>query len=224
METSNGTLERPYGSFSDSELAEVFKSGTLSDKDTVEVGRILLTRGFRPADVGPTFSPKPVPRIWVGFIFAATVFVCEFLDEGLGIREKLGGGKLDLTAVASIFGFMYWLFCIGRFHTIVQRISFSTYPISPAAAVIKNFLPFYNLYWTVKWPITFTKFVKSGEAWIVPGLLTGMTILLGAVLTRVLDGSVGLAVMYCGLLYTASKLRKRLRETTERERIEAQGA
>lgn len=222
METPNGTFKTPYASLSDPELVELFKGGALSDKDTVEVGKLLLARGFRPAGVGPAFSPKPVPRIWIGFVFAAMVLACEFLDEGLGIREKLGGGKLDLTALAFIFGFMYWLFCIGRFHTIVQRISFSTYPISPAAAVCKNFRPFYNLYWTVEWPIKFIKFVKSGETWAIPGLLTGMSILAGVILSRVFDRSVGLAVMYCGFPYMASKLRIRLKETTGQQQANTQ--
>ncbi len=81
-----------------------------------------------------------LPHVWIGFLFAAAFLIGEsvlvyFEDEVTGI--------LKLLPIA-LGGWIYWLFCVYRFHKVVNEVSAQQYPFSPGEAVGKHFIPFYN--------------------------------------------------------------------------------
>ena len=56
-----------------------------------------------------------------------------------------------------IIGFSYWMFCVHRYHKILNEI-FPEYPITPNRAVGYHFIPLYHLFWVFRWLKTLTDF------------------------------------------------------------------
>ena len=184
MEIKKEDLVKRYSTLSDQELIEVHKSGDLTDialsaiKD--ELNRRSLTEkeiesiahqrqqekieAFKKAEI-----PK-VPKVWIGFIFAATFFAGEFVVP-IGLEEKY----FPIFTFIGFIGFGYWLSCIHRFHQILDTLTIDEYVISPGKAVLFHFIPFYNLYWIFKWPIELSKFINGlGNVTMVNGGFIGL--------------------------------------------------
>ena len=83
-----------------------------------------------------------VPRVWIGFIFAAAYLVAEFAVVLLSDGEQLNA----LLLIIAIGGWFYWLYCVHRFHRILEEMSSARYPISTGQAVAGHIIPFYNFY------------------------------------------------------------------------------
>jgi hypothetical protein len=165
---------------------------------------------------GTAFSAEPVPplrKTWIGFALALALLVVEVLSVGAGDSPGL---SLALV-VLSLAGAIYWLTCIQRFHTILRQISprvagEPTYPITPGQAVGYHFIPFYNLFWLFKWPMTLTSFLQeNSKVRMMPGPLLGLLAFLG-VLGRLADGAIGLAVLFVVVAYISGKLRQAVGE------------
>ncbi|HTG32327.1 MAG TPA: hypothetical protein VLB76_05305 [Thermoanaerobaculia bacterium] len=163
-----------------------------------------------------TYSQEPVPplrKIWIGFAFAFAFLVGEgvYLAAGESPAAKLG------PLMAAFAGWFYWLACVQRFHTILNRISprvagAPTYPITPSQAVGYHFIPFFNLFWLFKWPMVLSKYLRENTSVrMVPGALLGLLGFLGLLL-RVVDGFLGLSVMFCVAFYISRKLREAVAE------------
>lgn len=164
------------------------------------------------------FSTAPLsrlPRIWVGFLFAFAFFVAEIV---LLMRGYTGGFSLVLTAIAlSAWG--YWLFCVHRFHKILEEFArmpgAPAYPVTPGEAVGQHFIPVYNFFWTVKWPMEMTQYLKEqASVEMIPGVFLGIAVLVSLVLRMVVDGFLGLTLMYCVGWYISRKLRRVMAERT----------
>jgi hypothetical protein len=155
----------------------------------------------RPARSSP-------PWVWFGFVFAGTFLISEFVVVFMELDESVT--KL-LFVVIVLAGGIYWLFCIHRFHKILGEMSVNRYPISPAEAVSKHFIPFYNVYWLFAWPLTLTRYLNArGHVRMVSGGVLGF-LLLVSVLLRYADGAVGLALMFSVGLYISAKLRQHIK-------------
>ncbi|MEO6192690.1 MAG: hypothetical protein ABIS20_06745 [Thermoanaerobaculia bacterium] len=156
----------------------------------------------------------PLHKIWIGFAFAFAFLAAEIVDAAVGGQSP--GTKLVLLG-AAIAGWYYWLTCVQRFHTILNQISprvarASTYPITPRQAVSYHFIPFYNLFWLFKWQMVLSKYLRENTSVrMVPGSLLGLLSLL-ALLLRVVDGFLGLSVMFFVGLYISRKLREAIAE------------
>jgi hypothetical protein len=166
------------------------------------------------------YSQEPVPtlrRIWVGFALAFAFLVAEFVDVAAGDSP---GAKMGLLGTA-IAGWLYWLACVQRFHTILNQISphvagASTYPITPGQAVGYHFIPFYNFFWLFKWPMALSEFLrKNTSVRVAPGSLLGLLSFLGMLL-RFVDGFLGLSVIFFVGLYISRKLRQAVAEYESR--------
>ncbi|MEA2174587.1 MAG: hypothetical protein QOD00_2179 [Blastocatellia bacterium] len=147
-----------------------------------------------------------LPWVWFGYIFAFAFLVAEVLHVALDLSE---GFKLILILIA-LSGWIYWLFCVSRFHKILEELSAGRYPIDPPKAVGYHFVPFYNFYWLFKWPRVLANYLNErGRVRIVNGYLLGFMLLLSAIL-RLFDGALGLACLYTVTLYISSKLRRHI--------------
>jgi hypothetical protein len=147
------------------------------------------------------------PWVWFGFLFALAFLVAELLYVALDLDQQ----SFQVVFILIILtGWIYWLFCVHRFHKILGEMTFNRYPISPGEAVGKHFIPFYNLYWLFAWPSTLSKHINSrGHVRMLPGGVIGFLLLL-SIFLRYLDGAFGLAVTFGVGLYISAKLRRHM--------------
>jgi hypothetical protein len=147
------------------------------------------------------------PWVWFGFLFALAFLVAEILEVALDLDQQSFQVLFVLIVLA---GWIYWLFCVHRFHKILGEMTGDRYPISPAEAVAKHFIPFYNFYWVFAWPSTLSKHINSrGHVRMIPGGLIGF-LLLVSLLMRYVDGAFGLAMTFGVGLYISAKLRQHM--------------
>ena len=148
------------------------------------------------------------PWVWVGFLFAFAFLIGEFVVVLTGMEDSTG--NLLLIAIA-VCGFIYWLFCIYRFHKILREMSGNSYPISPGEAAGKHFIPIVNLIWVFQWPTEFVDYINArGRVRMMSGKLIGLFLLISFLL-RFVDGAVGLACLFGVTLYLSAKLRKHMK-------------
>jgi hypothetical protein len=165
---------------------------------------------------GVTFRLEPVPplrKIWIGFALAFAYLVAEIFYSETG---RSSGAALVMIA-AAIAGWMYWLSCVQRFHTILRQISphvdgAPTYPITSGQAVGYHFIPFLNFVWLFKWPMTMARFLRENSSVrMMSGFVLGLLVFCGQVM-RVFDGFLGLFWSFLVTLYISRKLQQAVAE------------
>ncbi|HEX8168811.1 MAG TPA: hypothetical protein VF601_23870 [Beijerinckiaceae bacterium] len=145
----------------------------------------------------------PLPSVWPGFVIAGLFFAVEIGE--LIIDPSRGEDHTPLSLLVAIGGAVYWYFCVYRIHQVLRDITGGTYPIGPWRAALLQLVPFFNFYWLVHWPNKLADFLKSsgipmGRYW------PGLTIIAGMFMLRLVDGSIGLAVVFGVLLYIRRRL------------------
>lgn len=164
----------------------------------------LLNSDQQPEDRPARSSP---PWVWFGFVFAFAFLVAEFLDVLLDVDKD---SFQLLLVVIVLAGWIYWLFCVHRFHKILGEMAGNRYPIGAGEAVGKHFIPFYNFYWLFAWPSALSTHLNGrGHVPMISGALIGFLLLL-SLLLRYVDGAVGLALTFGVGLYISAKLRKHM--------------
>ncbi len=158
------------------------------------------------APEGPAKSS--MPWVWFGFLFVAVFFAQEVVIIVLELDEAISRLFLILLGLA---GWIYWLFCVHRFHKILNEISHSRYQITAFEAVGKHFIPLYNLAWLFVWPSTMTAYInRHGRVKMISGYLLGAILLIFLLVTRFFDGAIGLAGIFAVGMYLSAKLRKHI--------------
>lgn len=153
-------------------------------------------------------AKSSLPWVWFGFLFVAAFFLAETLMIALELDQSVGTGVLILIALA---GWIYWLFCVSRFHRILCEVSRNQYPITGAEAVWKHFIPFYNLVWVFRWPASMSEYLNRRErVKMVSGNLLGLFLLLSLLIGRFFDGGIGLTGTFAVGMYIAAKLRRHM--------------
>jgi len=169
---------------------------------------IFGTPSITPDSLDELPAKHSLPWVWFGFVFPAAFFVEEFLHVYLELDQSVA--KLTLIAIA-IAGWIFWLFCVSRFHTILREISRNHYPTTNAEAVGYHFIPFFNLYWVFKWPTTMSDYVNQrGRVSMVSGSVLGVIMLISLLIGRFFDGGIGMLGVFSVGLYTSAKLRAHL--------------
>ena len=168
---------------------------------------ILSIQDTPPDHLQEVLPKSSLPWVWFGFLFAAAFIIEETLMVVLDIDESIGNLILMLIGIS---GWIFWLFCVSRFHTILSEISRKRYPISNSEAVARHFIPFYNLFWVFRWPATMSDYLnRRGRVQMVSGNLLGLFLLV-SLLARFFDGGVGLAGMFVVSMYISAKLNRHL--------------
>jgi hypothetical protein len=153
-------------------------------------------------------AKSSLPRVWFGFFFVAAFVIEETLLVAFGLDQSLATSVLILIAIG---GWIYWLFCVSRFHNILREISRNHYPITGAEAAWKHIIPFYNLVWIFRWPSTMSDYLNQRQrVTMVSGNLLGACLLISLLIGRFLDGGVGLTGTFAVGMYISAKLRKHL--------------
>ena len=160
---------------------------------------------FQTAQIDLTLKSTPLPRMWIGFALSALILVSEFIDFNSGAQQT-GTQPNPVFFIFVLAAWIYWLWCVHRYHDIMTSIPGYRHPISPGQAVARHFIPFYNFYWVFKWPSEIATFVNwrtqttAMQGWIV-GLLV-----LGGFVMRIVDGSIGMAVVFAGGVYISRQI------------------
>lgn len=158
-----------------------------------------------------------LPWVWFGFFFVAAFFIAETLIIVLELDETTSTIVLVLIGLA---GWIYWLFCVHRFHKVLGQISRNHYPISGAEAAGKHFIPFYNLYWVFRWPTEMSDYLnRRGRVKMISGKLLGLILLISMFTARFFDGGLGLTGMFGTGMYIYFKLRRHLELIGQADRL-----
>jgi hypothetical protein len=153
-------------------------------------------------------AKSSLPWVWFGFIFVVAFIIEETVMVLFQLEES--GATLVLILIA-LAGWVYWLFCVSRFHKILGEISRGRYPITGAEAALKHLIPFYNLVWIFRWPAAMSEYLNRRErVKMVSGNLLGFLLLISLLVGRFLDGGVGLTGTFLVGMYISAKLRKHI--------------
>jgi hypothetical protein len=172
-------------------------------------GNTNATAPSLPTPGGITQLPMPLPRIWIGFVLVVLSLVTAIIEAFVNpefIRQESPVGFYLLFLIGA---WIYWLWCVHRYHDIMLAVPGYRHPISPGQAVARHFIPFYNFYWVFKWPSQIATFVNwRAQANVMQGWIAGLLVLGAMILGRVIDGSVGLVLLFgCGI-YISRQIQK----------------
>lgn len=219
MEKVDHGLRERYNNLSDLELIELRNSGNLTEsaeaalieelnkrKLTLDkINSIVDTEIREKKRYHLNSSPPPVPKVWIGFLIAGIALIAEFYDI------YAGNVKVGIRTPILMIGSGYWLFCVDRFHRILDHISSGSYKLSAKTAAVFHLIPLYNIYWIIRWPVEFSNFLnENGKVTILPGWILGSLLLLFVLLGRAFDGTISLFCIFSLFLYMSSKLGKQV--------------
>jgi hypothetical protein len=150
-----------------------------------------------------------LPPVAFGYISVALFWVATFIDTEIDPNAFFG----PFMFITHLVGYGFWLFCIYRFHRILNQITAGSYAISPWVSVGFHFIPIVNLWWHIKWPGEFSRFIRAqGTMGIWPGALIGVLLLIST-LVRFFDGGISLFLIFSIGIYLRSKLTRYLEAT-----------
>lgn len=162
-----------------------------------------------PTEIDSTLQRTPLPRMWIGFTLSALILVSEFINFDKG-GEETGTSSNLVLLLCVLAAWFYWLWCVHRYHDIMTSIPGYRHPISPGQAVARHFIPFYNFYWMFKWPSEIATFVNwRTQSFEMRGWIVGMMVL-GGVLMRLVDGSIGMCMVFAAGVYISRTMLKAL--------------
>lgn len=215
---------------SDEELLDILEQPESYQPEAIEAARSeLARRNIDPASrLAPPVLPLPaaedlpqLPKIWIGFALVGGILLAEILSAAFpGWRVELRA----LALVGSLSAWIYWLFCVSRFHSILNALagpnprspSGTNYPISAHRAVSRHFLPVYNLYWICHWPGEMERYLKAHTSVrMASGSLLGLGLLVASTILGFFDGFLSYSAIFGIGAYIAAKLRQVVREHVE---------
>lgn len=145
-----------------------------------------------------------LPKVWIGLIFPPVSFLLAFF---VSADKNDSLFLIILFGIALCAGELYWSYCVYKIHKIIEVLTNATYPISPLAGAIKNYVPLYNLYWVYRWPRTFSNFInESGYTKIMSGNFLGNLFVVSMLISVYFGRALGLAMDLIIIIYMANKL------------------
>ena len=161
-----------------------------------------------PDSLDELVAESSPPWVWLGFVFGVAFLFGETAVVILEFDEASANLPFILIGLA---GWIYWMFCVHRFHKILIEMSRNRYPIGAGEAVGKHFIPFFNLIWIFRWPTAMSDYLNArGRVQVVSGKLLGLLLLLSALTARLVDGGVGLIGIFAVGIYISTKLRRHM--------------
>jgi hypothetical protein len=168
----------------------------------------MATTTTGPAPSNPVMPE--MPRMWVGYVIAVIFLIAEFVEVAQSKEsiEVSSPGSVP-TLLISLGGWIYWLYCVYKFHDAVAQVPGYTHPITPARAVALHWIPLYNFYWVFKWPSEMETFVNwRTQSQSMKGAVAGGLVLVSVLLMRFVDGFIGLTCLFTSGVYIERNLRR----------------
>ena len=130
-----------------------------------------------------------------------------FAEIAAAVAEK----GFEYVMMLALVAWLYWLYCVYKFHDVMENIPGYEHPISSNRAVAMHFIPFYNLYWTFKWPREIATFVNwRMQSQAMNGSSVGLLVLLSVLIGRKVDGFLGLMLLFSSGVYISRRIKKAL--------------
>ncbi len=158
-----------------------------------------------------TFTERPVERrrllpVWLGFVLASGGFV----GVVVGIAALGAGSARGLYFLFGLPAFVYYFFVINRMIKVLEGEPGWSAEYTPAGVVWKQFIPLYGIFFLYQWTGDVERYINlrtgsSGRA----GLLTFLGLFLGFML-RLVDGFLGLFVVFAAFYVLVIPLQKAL--------------
>lgn len=167
-----------------------------------------------PAGMPPAELAAAMPKLWIGYLMAAVIFVGEMVAVGRNPELLKTPGfvvpPLEIFLPAFIAR-VYWFVCIYRYHKILANVPRYVHPISPGKAVGFHFIPIYNLYWIFHWPTAVANFVNARfGAPLMRGWVLGLGAIAAMLCQTLLDAAFGTALLFLATGYLAGFLKRAL--------------
>lgn len=220
MNQSNEDLRNRYKSLADEKLVRLVESNELTDEALLIAKQELFSREITPDDfeklkaeeqdrkkriykeVG---TPEP-PKMWVGFLLAFLLFVGEVIHFSV-----YGGEKAIFSIYVTPFMLaclIYYIHIIRIIHNIMNILTIDNYPISTAKAIGFHLIPFFNIYWFIKWPSILSKYIVSNSSIkMVPGYIVGFLLLVSIFIIKFVDGAIGYMFLFATMTYVTTRVK-----------------
>ncbi|MBI4472472.1 MAG: hypothetical protein HY646_07370 [Acidobacteria bacterium] len=145
-----------------------------------------------------------LPRLWVGYTMAVLLLVAA--------TPATPGSSLEaLSGLLALSAWLYWLYCVYKFHDVMDRIPGYNHPITPSRAVAMHFVPFYNFYWTFKWPREIATFINwRTQTKSMDGRIVGVVVLLAFIINGAINPFLGLVLLFTAGVYISHSITKAL--------------
>ena len=90
---------------------------------------------------------KKLPAIWPGYALgAAFYFTAAYVFAVYG-----RAGLHPALFIVSISSFLYYLYCVYRFYSVLESVPGWNSPNSAWGAVGRNFIPIFSYFWLFEW-------------------------------------------------------------------------
>lgn len=188
----------------------------ISDKLTKNIQKVATARKNKyTINADKNKAKSNFLPIWPGYILGALFILVEIVEV---VAEELSGVSSEYY-FASMFvflaGWIYYLFVVSRMHLVIAETTEKKYPIKSDEVAWKHFIPFYNIYWILKWPLAITSFLKFNGVKIMNGWVIGILTLF-VIFLRVIDGGISLIALFIVLSYIAKRSRAAITEETRK--------
>ena len=161
-----------------------------------------------PSNLWGKDAAPALPTLWIGYALAVALLVIEDFDPTLNLAFRLDAVGLRPLYLFPCLAWVYWLYCVYKFHDVMAQIPGYNHPITPWRAVGMHFIPIYNLYWVFKWPseiATFVNWRKQEPA--MKGWVAGVLVLAAVLVFRFFDPFMGIILVFSAGEYISYELR-----------------
>ena len=113
-----------------------------------------------------------LPEVWPGIVLSTLSVVLQlaifFTGLGSMSNNPFVRATLVIPTLLWVSAVVYFFDCLYKIHEVLTGVTGDSYPISERQAVLYSFVPFYNVYWTLKWPSEIIDFLnhfdKTGKS------------------------------------------------------------
>lgn len=171
---------------------KVYKSHENGDENgLIQTSRLLLinypdSKEIKSAAKKFWFEKIRLPKLWIGYLLNILLIVfsayagpiIETLSKTANFppveKVPIALPLFIIFSALSIVTPVYWFFCVYRIHAALGKMTNDSYPITPWRGVLYHLIPFYNLYWIMKWPREIIGYVN--RTWLdLPKTFAGNT-------------------------------------------------
>ena len=133
------------------------------------------------------------PPVHLGYSMSIVFLAYEFMNF-----ELWTGLIVRLSIVLA--GLVYFVWHVYLIHKDVAALTSQKYQVSPALAMAKQLIPFYNIYWLYKWPSLLHEYLSLRAPMNTFSLRGVFVFLFGGILLARLDFALGYAFLWTGMV------------------------
>jgi hypothetical protein len=146
--------------------------------------------------------------MWVGILLPAISITALLTPPGRWVLEEESGLWVFVLMGLVVSPWIYWPYCVKKFHDAIWLVAGYNHPVSPRRAVSLQLLPLANLYWSFYWPSQIAKFVNwRCQAHVMKGWIPGLLIVAAMVISGYL-WAYGAVLLFAAGSYISRHMRR----------------